>query len=282
MAIPTLPVSLDSELREYAQKTGSKLIVSSVLFDDHIVEFLPFITDLSQTFNSTWNTENVFGRNDPIGIFQGTTRVISIGFDLIAGSLAEAQLNLQKLDYLASFMYPSYKENPQTAFNAGGANQQIPKSTTHMYGAPLIRVKFANLVNNSISGGNDGLLGWSNTLSINPDFNHGTFIKKTGNPVHFPKLIQVSFDLNVLHEATPGYSADGVFSAGKEYFFGTPTEAGRAQQEAQQAAEDELNNQIAREIEEERTGESIDEENDPFGESVIDENGNQISSQSVL
>ena len=269
MAIPKLPVSNNSELKIYAQETESELIISSVLFDDHVIKFLPFITDLSQTFNSTWNTENVFGRNDPIGIFQGTTRVISIGFDLVAGDLQEARLNLQKLDVLASFMYPSYKENPQTAFNVGGANQQIPRSTTHMYGSPLIRVKFANLVNNSINGATDGLLGWSNTLSINPDFTHGTFIQKGLTTKHFPKLIQVSFDLNVLHEATPGYNADGVFSAGKEYFFGTPTAA-------QEAAEQELNDEIAREIEEERLGESVDEENDPFGETIVDESGNPI------
>ena len=109
MGIPTFKLSGHEATRTYARNTSSILRIESVLFNNHFLEFPAFLTDMSQTFTSTWNSENVFGRNDPIGIFQGTVRTVGLAFNVVAGNLEEAKLNTHKLGVFASFLYPSYK-----------------------------------------------------------------------------------------------------------------------------------------------------------------------------
>lgn len=228
----------------YAASTNSILEITSVLFTNHTVQFLAYLTDISQTFTSTWNSENLFGRNDPVGIFQGTVRTINVAFSLVAGNPIEARNNLVKLDILSSFLYPSYKEVPRRT----NPNSQVPVGeqatntepdlgnvqelkTMHMYGSPMVKVKFANLINSNLSGnsgfstktdlvktgGGDGLLGWIGSLNVNPVMDNGTF---TDGMDHLPKTIELSFDFTVTHQATPGYNQHGQW-LGKRHFFGT-------------------------------------------------------------
>jgi len=273
MAIPSYLIAgkenaltYDDKAKGYATATGSKLIITSMLFDKHQLEFLAFLTDMSQTFASTWNSENVFGRNDPIGIFQGTVRTISLAFNVVAGDVREAKLNTEKLSVLASFLYPSYKSVKAIAIDQ--ADMEVPSATgtSYMYGSPLVRVKFANLIDNNEAGGGDGLLGWIGSLSVTPVMDNGTFIEGTN---HYPKTFDVSFDFNVLHERTPGYDEKGQYQP-EQYFFGTGrpivnTPAEKAQYAAEDAENDEYNSSPNEPTPEEAAAEWDKFVNDPFG-----------------
>ena len=50
------------------------------------VAFKGFITEWSDKFDSKYNSEEVYGRNDPIHTFQGTSREISVSWDVPAAS----------------------------------------------------------------------------------------------------------------------------------------------------------------------------------------------------
>ena len=60
------------------------------------VEFRAFLTDISQTFASNWQTEEVYGRNDPIATFTSTKRTISLSWDCPSKNEEEAKENLKK------------------------------------------------------------------------------------------------------------------------------------------------------------------------------------------
>ena len=160
----------------YANSTGAVLKIESILGDKRIVEFKAFLTTLNQNFNSTWKSEEVYGRNDPIATFQGTKRVISLAWDVPAGSFAEAKDNLERTALLSQMLYPGYV--------AGVIARP-----------PLVKVKFANLIKNSSN--NEGLLGWIDSLSINPVLDMGMFSE---GGEFFPKVINLSFNFNVLHQ----------------------------------------------------------------------------------
>ena len=53
--------------------------------------FPAFLTSFTNSFSSNWSEEQVYGRIDPIGTFQGTKRRINIGFDIIAYDESEAK-----------------------------------------------------------------------------------------------------------------------------------------------------------------------------------------------
>ena len=57
------------------------------------VNFKAFVTEYNETFNSTWTPTSVYGRTDPIQSYTGTTRSISLTFDVPASSGGEAYEN---------------------------------------------------------------------------------------------------------------------------------------------------------------------------------------------
>lgn len=190
MAAPKINISDVTSVNQYAGATGAILTIKSVVTSTS-VEFPAFLTDFSQTFDATWNTEEVFGRMDPIATYQGTKRTMSLGFDVPAGSLEGAKENLERADKLVKMVYPVYS-------NIGG-NNILSKP-------PLVRIKFANL----IKGIKDSaVLGWINGLNWSADLEMGMF---TESKKFYPKTIKISFNFNVLHEATLNQSSDELTS----------------------------------------------------------------------
>ena len=144
-----------------------------------------WITSFSDNLASTWNEETVYGRMDPLVTFQRTQRTISTSFDVIASNKAMAVQNNKLVDYLLNLLYPVYNE-------AAFADSNTLKA------APLMKVKWANLINTDTLG--DGLVGYIDGFTYQPDFNSGFFIEK-GNM--FPQLLRLNFNLKVIHTQFP-------------------------------------------------------------------------------
>jgi hypothetical protein len=177
---PNYNLSDVTSVTNYASKTQAILKINSVVTDLHL-EFPAFLTDFSQNFDSTWNTEDVFGRMDPIATFQSTKRTISLGFDIPSATSDGAKTNLQKTQDLVKMVYPVYKE-------IGG--------TSVLSKPPIVRIQFANLLK-GVQG--EGLLGWISGLSWKPVMDMGMF---ASNNEFYPKVISISFSFNALHEMT--------------------------------------------------------------------------------
>ena len=226
----TLNISDTPTVNNYANNTNAILKIKSVV-TNNVVNFPAFLTDFSQTFDAKWNTEEVFGRMDPIATYQGTQRTMSLGFDVPAGSLEGAKNNLARCAELVKMVYPIYN-------NKGILSKP-----------PLVRIRFANLIRGrllidkegSATGGGGGtvagaidatgtgqfevgntgeaevdfeavtitadkktdkygmLLGWISGLSWKPNLEMGMFT--TGEEL-YPKVISLSFSYNILHEQT--------------------------------------------------------------------------------
>ena len=218
MPVPKLHISDNATVRDLAQNSNAILKIKSAVSDIY-VQFPAFLTDFSQTFDATWNTEEVFGRMDPIATYQGTKRTMSLGFDIPSGNKAEAKNNLIKVQNLVKTVYPVYNNNALSK-------------------PPLVRLQFANLIKSdfgdTVAGAAEttgdvtpsdkatnttaanevttaepkpakqtpnffGLLGWISGLSWKPNLEMGMF---TQDGELLPKAISISFSFNVLHEKT--------------------------------------------------------------------------------
>jgi hypothetical protein len=161
-------------------------------FSGATVNFKAFLTTYSDDFRSDWTPHKVFGRPDPIQTYQGTARSLNLAWKIPAYSLEDAEVNLIKTSTLARMLYPEYSaiENSNT----------ISK-------APLIKVKFANLIYDASRGpGGDvrtnGLLGVIKSMNWRPELKDGFF---DPNNQLFPKLITLSIAFDVLHQHTLGW-----------------------------------------------------------------------------
>lgn len=172
---------------------------------NYSIDFKAFITEFSDEFSSNWESEEIYGRMDPIRTFASTVRQISLAFDVVAASAEEARHNLKQLSMLAKFHYPSYDEGIA--------------STTAINQAPLLRVKYMNWIckadNPDGSVETSGLLCASDGFSYTPDVDDLTYEL---NGMLYPKFVKVSLTLNVLHEHKLGWEAKSGLREGSQNF----------------------------------------------------------------
>ena len=161
-------------------------------FSGATVNFKAFLTTYTDNFRCDWTPHKVFGRPDPIQTYQGTARSLSLAWKIPAYSLEDAENNLIKTSTLARMLYPEYSaiENSNT----------ISK-------APLVKVKFANLIYDASRGPGDdvrtnGLLGVIKSMNWRPELKDGFF-----DPDRrlYPKLITLAVGFDVLHQHTLGW-----------------------------------------------------------------------------
>lgn len=177
----------------YATKTNSVITFQSTITKLQ-VQFKGFITDMSDNFQSSWETEEVYGRMDPIGTFKSTKRTITLGWTIPANSVGEAQSNFDAIRTLTSMLYPGYSAGQMTV------NGESFTTANSISKPPLIRLSYANLIQ---AANGEGLLGWVDGFNVQPNLEMGFFIE---NKNQFPKVYTMSCNFNVLHEHDLGWS----------------------------------------------------------------------------
>lgn len=183
--------------------------------------FKAFLTNFSDQYKSNWTAQEVYGRMDPISIYKNTVRTITIAFDVPSSNIFEADINAKNADQLVRALYPVYNE-----YNS--------KLGTALIGSPpLFKIKFANLIANTtkeVSSDDpldSGLLGWIDGFSFKPELESGFFsensslvdayLEKDRNSNYkqinmlYPKLFNVGFTFNVIHEHPLGTKSQGQF-----------------------------------------------------------------------
>lgn len=169
--------------------------------------FPAYMKNLQDTFNPKFNTIDVFGRVDPIPVYQGTSRSITFSLMMPAYKEEHAREILSNINTVVKNLYPSYlsTQNEQTKI---------------INSPPLIRIKFANLICDHTNPSR-GLLGYLNgSINITHGLEtNGIFLIDAGNGdgAIYIKTYEVSFNMNVLHESTPGFNESGEFLGNSEF-----------------------------------------------------------------
>jgi len=189
---------MSSAANAYAQQRKYYLEFQSVHTEAQSVRFKALLTTFSQDFQSSWNSQTVFGRMDPIYTFQNTQRSITLAWKTISWDIDEALGNLEKINKLARMLYPTYDASPRVANDTIGVNAlTIAKP-------PLMRVRFVNWMNN---GEGKGLMAVIEGFSFEPDLNEEGVFDMPGMIV--PKTINCSCNIKVLHEYDLGWNDKG-------------------------------------------------------------------------
>lgn len=200
--------------------TGLALNKGMVLDFYHVptgysVAFKGMINSFSDQYTSEWNTETVYGRMDPIAMFQGTARTISVEWDVVAASATEAKLNMQKIETLMAMLYPTYAD-------AGGLDQ--PQYANQISSSPLFKLKFGNFAHDASKGDSmgaraktAGLVGYIGGFTFEPDFESGIIDTPESSPgagdgtagEFYPQRVTLSAEFTVLHTHDMGWKKKG-------------------------------------------------------------------------
>ncbi len=193
-------ISRRPKLHEVAKQRNHVITISS-LFAGGQVSFPAFLTEFDDNYAVSWGQEQIFGRSDPIQTYQGTTRKISIAFDVLADDLAQARKNMEKFTILTQMMYPAYSEELNNA----------PSGTRTIMAPPILKIKFSNLIKSSADV--DGsLLGAISGFSFKPNLEAGFFIDyESPESDILPKILNISFTFDPQHQSTLGKDSTGKF-----------------------------------------------------------------------
>jgi len=183
------------------------------------VQFKAFVTSYEDKFSSEFNSEEVYGRMDPIQTFKATKRNISLGWEVVSASIKEAKENLTRCTTLFQMLYPSYAHTGAT--EAGGTG-----TASTITGGPIFRLKFVNLIQDvsvEISEGSianaetAGLVGTISGFNYSPDFDSGFFDEGVGTL--YPQTIELSMEYTVNHTHELGWKAEGEESTNRTETF---------------------------------------------------------------
>jgi hypothetical protein len=197
-----------------------------------MVRFKAFITAYNETYSSDWAKEDIFGRADPIFMFKHTTRKVALSFKIPAATLSEGYSNLQRLQKLAKFLYPTYTDvnnslsisqspllrlrvvNLLQGRSAHNGVNSAGQSFNHMTttggdGSDKSGCPPASGQNNGQYSPSDGILGVLHNLAINHNLENTETAAMTAGPsggaVILPRLIEVSVDFTCIHEHHLGW-----------------------------------------------------------------------------
>ena len=202
--------------------------------------FKAFLTAFEDSFETSWNEEQAYGRMDPIQTYQSTKRTLNLGWTLPAATIAEARTNMAEVSRFIRMQYPVYSNAGTEGFSA-----------TAIAAPPLIKVKFANLVQSSLgfSGARDveassavsiiksnspanpdvfdftageskegksatgaenaGLLGSVAGFNFSPVIEDGFF--DPGFGTIYPKTLECTCQMTIIHQHPLGFDEDGNF-----------------------------------------------------------------------
>lgn len=173
---------------------------------NQFVRFKAYLTTFTDQYSSNFESALAFGRMDPIQTFQGTQRILSLGWDVPAASFLESKTNLTKASKLISMLYPSYE-----AGDGGASTISAP---------PLFKIKFLNLIQDASKEGSPmsdaktaGLLGTISGFTYEPDIESGFFQPtQAGGDAEagdafklFPQTIKFNCEFTVLHQHKLGW-----------------------------------------------------------------------------
>jgi hypothetical protein len=116
------------------------------------VVFHAFMQAFNESFQSKFKRDEVYGRTDPIPSYQATSRAITISFKLVGDNAMTAAKNMNSINKMVSFLYPTY-------------------DATIINKAPILGLRYINM------GQEDSgwLYGTMGGFSINPDMEFGVY-----------------------------------------------------------------------------------------------------------
>lgn len=156
------------------------------------IYFRAFFKNLRESIAPTWNQEQYFGRVDPVGIYVGTSRTISVSFAMIAFSPEGFTTLWRKLNQLSKLLYPTFQNGVMTK-------------------APMARLRIGDVI---CDFAGNGLTGY---ISSPLELDYSDSVWEVNKWVGFdaqrevgkaPQMVTVSFTFQVIHESAPQIDQD--------------------------------------------------------------------------
>lgn len=199
-----------SDLADLVSKDTLPVILS-VADDSHsTLAFRGFVNSINDSFNANWNTISYVGRNEPLYIYDSTTRTLGFTLQIPIFSAKDTRKIYQKVDILMSNMYGKY--TPTLGLNQG----------------TIMKVKVGDYfkgfgVMTSLTHAIDQNIPWSGTTNGQGNDHRLSTAPNSddGRDLILPQVITLNLSFNVIHTYMPSRTTiDKLNSTELMYFVG--------------------------------------------------------------
>jgi hypothetical protein len=121
---------------------------------NEVISFHAFLDSLDDNFNIEVSGESTFGRLDPVQVYRGTTRSVSLGFTVVATSESDFDEMWYRINKLVTLAYPQWTQGDEVVGNPrpGRWTPQFKVPFSQVVGAsPLIRMRVGDVISSNYS-----------------------------------------------------------------------------------------------------------------------------------
>ena len=115
---------------------------------NEIISFHAFLETVTDSYTPSYNQINGMGRVEPVQVYKGTTRAVSLTFSVISTNHDDFDIMYQKINKLVTMVYPQFSAG--TAVNVNGKTMSMPFSQIPA-ASPLIRLRVGDLIKTNYS-----------------------------------------------------------------------------------------------------------------------------------
>ena len=119
---------------------------------NEILNFHAFIEDLSDSYSPSYTTVDGYGRMDPVSIYKGTTRSISLSFMVVATSPEDFDRMWYTINRFVMMVYPQWTTGEELTGGGTDSEYTFTQPFSQVIGAsPMIRMRVGELIHSNYS-----------------------------------------------------------------------------------------------------------------------------------
>jgi hypothetical protein len=186
------------------------------------IYFRAFFKNFRESISPEWAQEKYFGRVDPVGIYMGTSRTISVSFSVVAMSPAGFTAMWRKLNQLTKLLYPTFRNGV-------------------MYKSPVSRMRIGDVICDDSGRGLTGYISSPIELDYSDsvwEISEYTGYKPNREMGKAPMMAVVSFTFQVIHEESPKIDTDFNFDTSFFRRIGKLQESAQAESASDEGTEE--------------------------------------------
>jgi hypothetical protein len=119
---------------------------------NEIISFHAFLSDLTDSFKASYESNDGFGRMDPVQIYKNTTRNIGFSFKVVATSEQDFDEMWFKINKLITLLYPQWSEGEQLEASIDAKKSTFTRPFSQVpVGSPMIRLRIGDVIKSNYS-----------------------------------------------------------------------------------------------------------------------------------
>jgi hypothetical protein len=120
---------------------------------NEIIAFHAFLNSLTDTINPNFNAHSGYGRLDPVRLYEGTTRSISVGFTVVSTSKEDFDAMWYKINKFVTLLYPQWTKGTLVGYDLeGDTTSKFIQPNSQVLGAsPIVRMRVGDIIKSNYS-----------------------------------------------------------------------------------------------------------------------------------